>query len=214
MGYKPMTIKPYLAILAISILCSCATQGKFEEKEPTGQRAQILGSAQYLQQLVNPSHYLINGKYYNYDCSGFVMAAWDKGGIDLLKNMSYEKGENAVTSIYNHLTSRNKVYTDPKRAQIGDIIFFHNTYDRNRNKKTDDLLTHVGIVISLEPDGTILFLNKTSRGITEDRLNLRDPMIHKKYDAILNTYLRKKNGKDPQGTRYLAGELFAGFGTF
>jgi cell wall-associated NlpC family hydrolase len=214
MGRNPMNIRILFVLLAFSIQFSCATQGKITNTGPVGQRANILGAAQYLKQIANPPYYLVNGKYYHYDCSGFVMAVWDKAGIGLLRNMSYEKGENAVTSIYKHLSSKNKIFTDPQKAQIGDIVFFHNTYDRNRNRRTDDLFTHVGIVIGMEPDGTILFLNKTSKGIAEDRLNLRDPMIHKRYDKILNTYLRKRSGSDPHGTKYLAGELFACFGTF
>ena len=32
----------------------------------------------------------------------------------------------------------------------GDVVFFDNTYDRNKNKRLDDSLTHIAIVVSVD----------------------------------------------------------------
>jgi hypothetical protein len=46
------------------------------------------------------------------------------------------------------------------------------------------------------------------------RMNLAHPHVHQDDDGrILNDYLRRKKWRDADGTLYLAGELFAAFGT-
>ncbi len=213
---KWITSRAFTGILATLLfnMVACSTSSSILRPTLSNQRKAIIDAARHFEQLKKSSYFSVNNTYYHYDCSGFVMATWDLGGIQLLKNMNYEKSQSGVIAIHDHLKSKGKLFIDPKRVLPGDLVFFHNTYDRNKNKKNDDLLTHIGLVISKSNDGTMIFLNRTSRGITEDRLNLTYPHIHKNVNNTVNTFLRKKKFRDPNGTKYLTSELFAVFGTF
>lgn len=208
---RTLTPLPVL-LIALTLLAGCASTPQSARPDET--RDRIVAAAKELQQMDAPSVLTVNGDYYNYDCSGVVMAAWDKAGIGILKNMCYEKGDNGVKAVHNYLQSKNKLFKTSPRVLPGDLVFFNNTYDKNGNKKQDDPLTHIGLVISVEKDGTILFLNKTSRGITEECLNLSFPSEHKFNAKTENSFLRKKQIGESPSTKHLAGELFETFGTF
>jgi hypothetical protein len=90
------------------------------------------------------------------DCSGFVSCVFksaDIGGFETLT--SNVEGENGVKIIYKALERSKKIYRK-KMPKVADIIFFDNTYDRNGNGAIDDELTHVGIVLSVDENGTIM----------------------------------------------------------
>ena len=70
------------------------------------------------------------------------------------------------------------------------------------------------LAILVDLDGTVVFVSSVSAGIDRYRMNLRHPDTHKSADGrILNDFLRRKHLGDSQGTYYLAGRLFAAFGT-
>ncbi len=110
---------------------------------------------------------------YTLDCSGFVFAVFKSanvGSFDVLT--SNIKGENGIKIIYKALERSKKIYRK-KIPNVADIIFFDNTYDSNKNGKVDDGLTHVGIVLSVDDNGTITFIHSSvSGGVTRDRVNL------------------------------------------
>ncbi|HMV66227.1 MAG TPA: CHAP domain-containing protein, partial [Myxococcota bacterium] len=97
----------------------------------------------------------------------------------------------------------------------GDLAFFDDTYDRDGDGRTNDPLTHVGVVLSVDAAGTIVVAHGgTSRGRTTLRMNLLHP--HDAADAhgdTINDPLRARRSGDPAGTRYLAAELWRGFAT-
>jgi hypothetical protein len=96
----------------------------------------------------------------------------------------------------------------------GDLVFFHNTWDFNRDDRFNDPLTHVGVVEGVERDGTVVFVSRVSGGIERYRMNLRMPDTHRTSDGrVLNDYMRRKEFRDPEATQYLTGQLFAAFGT-
>jgi hypothetical protein len=109
-------------------------------------------------------------------------------------------------------TSRSKGWThhhkDPKP---GDMVFWHRTYDRNRNGRVDDRFTHIGVVISVDKSHTIHMVHRSSRGIRAVRMNLHHPDTYKNEGVIYNDYLAA-NGYGPKDKR-LSGQLFAGFAT-
>ena len=140
------------------------------------------------------------------DCSGFVRLAYLRGGIDLVSH-GFLAGENAVTAIYRRAQTRGAFHQHPRP---GDLVFFRETYDRNRDGRRNDGLTHVAVVERVEPDGTLTFIHRGMKGIARSRMNLFFPRTHRvgQGGPVLNDFLRPAS----RGQRaWLTGELFAGF---
>ncbi|QRN98914.1 C40 family peptidase [Archangium violaceum] len=140
------------------------------------------------------------------DCSGFVRLAYQRAGIDLVSH-GFLGGENAVSAIFRRAQGQGALR---QRARPGDLVFFRETYDRNRDGLRNDGMTHIGVVETLEPDGTVTFIHRGSKGIARSRMNLFFPRTHRvgQDGPVLNDYLRAAS----RGQRaWLAGELFAGF---
>jgi hypothetical protein len=93
-----------------------------------------------------------------------------------------------------------------RQPRAGDLVFFHDTYDRNRDGKLGDRWTHVALVEEVDGE-RISILHRGGRGIIRLRMDLAHPHDDQDNDAV-----RVRTLSDPPGTRYLTGELFAGFG--
>lgn len=162
---------------------------------------------------VGKSRVEVGGRRYNPDCSGFVRGVYASQRVDLYGELGELDGGNGVGRIYTHVVEHGRIHYGPT-VHPGDLVFFHNTWDFNRDGLPNDPLTHVGVVEKVESDGTVLFVSSLSKGIERYRMNLQYPDIHKGPDGqVLNHFLRRKQSGDVQGTRYLAGQLFAAFGT-
>ncbi len=142
---------------------------------------------------------VVRGEKQRYDCSGFVCAAHKQAGHPLRGN----------TRSLQELAKAEDVFHKRKRPTLGDVVFFHNTYDRNRNGKRDDLWSHIAIVETVDADGTITMVHKGGKGVTRITMNLKRPHLRKDGDGKrLNSYLTNhKHGAK------LAGELWSGFGS-
>ena len=153
------------------------------------------------------------GRRIRYDCAGVARAIYLANGIDLFENPGGKRGGNGTRLIYRHVQRYGRIHRGP-RVHPGDLVFFNNTWDANRDGRLNDSLTHVGVVEKMEPNGTIVFISRVSRGIERYRLNLAHPGVHKSRDGrLLNDFMRRKRRSDPDNTRYLTGQLFAAFGT-
>lgn len=125
-----------------------------------------------------------------------------------------EFGDAAAESIavlYRECRSQGETF-DARRPAIGDLIFFHNTYDANKDGRNNDWYTLVGIVEDIRPDGTVQFLAYRGNGI--ETLHFNRQHSDRRRDAQhrpLNSKLRAKTSDDPAYTQYLAGQLFAGY---
>jgi hypothetical protein len=145
---------------------------------------------------------VVDGRRYRWDCSGFVEAAYAKAGL------SYQ-GSSAdlyATARAGGLLEKGKI------PRVGDVAFFDDTYDRNRNGRRDDELSHVAIVESIDAVGTITLVHHGSKGIVRIKMNLRRP--HDRTDAdgnVLNDPLRA--AKDSDKGPVLTGELWKAFGS-
>jgi hypothetical protein len=154
-----------------------------------------------------------NGRRIAYDCAGVTRAVFLAHGIDLYAGEPGEPDANGVRIIHAHIQQQGTFHPGPV-AHPGDLVFFNNTWDFNRDGKVNDPLTHVGIVERREPNGTIIFISRVADAIERYHMNLSLPHVHKTSDGrILNDYLRRKDAADPSDTGYLAGELFAQFAT-
>jgi hypothetical protein len=148
------------------------------------------------------------------NCSGFVSAVFKSANIGSFETLTSNiEGENGVKIIYKALEKSKKIYRK-KVPNVADIIFFDNTYDRNKNGAVNDDLTHVGIVLSVDKEGTITFIHSSvSGGVTRDYVNLYYPDKDKLRGMTINSNLRIQKETNPPDTKYLAGELINAFGT-
>ncbi len=117
----------------------------------------------------------INTKKFRNDCSGFTRRVYDKLNIELFNiprkehirpNGTYVNG---VELIWKYVKRNGKIFKN-KLPKIGDLIFFDNTHDRNKNKKLDDPFTHIGIVVKVE-NNTIHYIHKADNKIIISKLN-------------------------------------------
>ncbi|MBU8895500.1 hypothetical protein DRW03_14225 [Corallococcus sp. H22C18031201] len=141
------------------------------------------------------------------DCSGFVRLAYLQVGIDLVAH-GFLAGENAVSGIFRRAMEVGSVHR--QNPNPGDLVFFRETYDRNRDGKRNDGMTHIAVVEGVDADGTVTFIHRGSKGVARGRMNLSFPTTHRlaSNGTVLNDFIRPA----AKGSRaYLAGELFAAF---
>lgn len=150
-------------------------------------------------------HLLVRPRGFRDDCSGYVSAVFTNTGVPM---------DGVVASLYDLAVVHDALHWDSVPS-VGDLVFFDNTTDRNRNGEWDDMNTHIGVVIDVEPDGTAVFAHSgTSAGRATGRINVARSGEYKDGTGRkLNTYLRSPEAWDPPTAGYLTGELWAGFAT-
>jgi cell wall-associated NlpC family hydrolase len=155
----------------------------------------------------------VNGQRFGADCSGFVDAVYEAEGIPLrrLRALASPRGTSGVASAWAAVGAYGDRTDRPALPAPGDLVFFHDTWDRNGNGRVDDPLTHVGIVEWVDPRGTVTFLHRGGSGVVRAVLNLYQPGERAAGEVELNSYMRRKGRRAERAAR-LAGELFAGFG--
>lgn len=147
------------------------------------------------------------------DCSGLIRGIYATQQVELYEGLGKLDGGNGVGRIYTHVVEHGRIHQGPA-VHPGDLVFFHNTWDFNRDGRFNDPLTHVGVVEQVERDGTVVFVSRVSAGAERYRMNLQEPHRHKTDDGrVLNDYMRRRTPGDPSEAQYLAGQLFAAFGT-
>lgn len=139
------------------------------------------------------------------DCTGVPRYVYRKYGIDLM-DVESRPGENGVTLI--HRRARKAGALHKRTPRPGDLVFFRETYDRNRDGRRNDGLTHVGIVEKVEKDGTIVFVHRGSKGVSRARMNLKTPKARAADGRVVNDFLRPSTASS---RAYLTGELFSSF---
>ncbi len=159
--------------------------------------------------LVDAAHWSIgrknlshNGKTFAMDCSGVVSALYWKADIDLQAAYPRYTG-NGVTRIYRYLDDERLLYR-PDEPAPGDIIFWDNSYDKNKNGLADDELTHVGMVVSVDEEGNVTYVHHDYiSGIIFASMYPPDPK-----DRSRNSGMRISSlGPTPDG-KSTAGELY------
>ena len=199
-------------VLQISLVSSCvkSNSGVWDDLSPRQKRKTLVHEAE---RFGHRKKYRVNNRSFHSDCSGFVASVYYQNGIDLFAHaVSQNIRGNGVSLIYEYVLRAGVI--NPKEPKVGDLIFFSNTYDRNKNRKNDDLFTHIGIIVKIRKDGTVAFLHRLNKSRAEiGFMNLNRP--HRRTNQrgeIINTYLRRKRPKDVKGTGYTAGALFESFG--
>lgn len=95
------------------------------------------------------------------------------------------------------------------RPLPGDIVLFHNQFDRNRNFENDDWHTGCGIVIDAKRDRFIAII-RTGHRPRKVVVSSSYPSIKEKHGETVNSFVRIPTPSDPENTEYLAGQLYAG----
>ncbi len=161
--------------------------------------------------MVGQREVTIEGQSHRADCSGFVTACFDHAGLDLIE--PGDAGTSGTEILYRALQRVDGVHED-EIPEPGDLVFFSNTHDRNRNGRVDDDFTHVGFVESVGEDGTVHFLHFVSGAVRIGRMNLLHPnaRVNEETGAIWNDPLRRRRKDDSSKVRYLTSQLWIGFG--
>ncbi|CUS32001.1 NlpC/P60 family protein [Candidatus Nitrospira nitrificans] len=152
------------------------------------------------------------GKRIAYDCAGVTRAIFLEHGIDLYHGAFTDPKGNGVRLIHNHVR-RHGTLLRGSNVSPGDLVFFDNTWDFNGDNTLNDLLTHVGVVERLDPDGTVVFISRVADAVQRYNMNLDQPHVHKTAQGrVLNDYIRRKHPTDPDNVARLTGELFSVYG--
>lgn len=172
---------------------------RFQEEKERARLGRIV--AQTASSFVGKTSLRVGDVRYRYDCSGFIEAVYSKSGINL---------HGSSRMLHDQAKSLGLLHS--KETPLpGDIAFFDNSYDRNKNGRMDDKLTHVAIVERVDPGGQLTLIHLGSRGVVRTHMNLRKPSLHKSTDGkVLNSYLRVRSTKKDKGPR-LTGELWVSF---
>lgn len=178
-----------------------------DDANTRAQRAQI---AQYARSYLGQRRFVVQGKKLPFDCSGLARAVYLRDGIDIMQT-PLQADENAVNIIYDYARRHGIVYRHGK-PEVGDLLFFNDTYDRNHNGRRDDPMTHIAVVESVRSDGTITLVHTVAGGVLRYRMNLRYPNRTRdpKTGLRVNHYLRRKS---PGHKAQTTAALFAGYAT-
>lgn len=160
--------------------------------------------------LVGKKKLVVGGVTYPNDCTGLVRAAYAFASIDLAYRFDRYAG-NGVRRLYLTLADTGTLYATRYPA-AGDLVFWDNTYDANGNGRADDELTHVGIVLSSEADGSIRYLHYHIRlGPVIERMNLMRPDDDSEGPGgRINAFMRMRGSPGAAGDN--AAQLFRAFG--
>ncbi len=123
-----------------------------------------------------------------------------------------DRNTDNVVDVYRFVSENGTIYHDPRPA-VGDLAFFHNTFDANSDRRPNDWYTHVGIVESVNEENTVTVLSFVDGEVGRLYVNLENPSDESRGRDTVNTLMRESRRDDPAHTQYLAGELFAGFGS-
>lgn len=158
--------------------------------------------------LVGARSIVASGESFNRDCSGLVRACYYTQGMDLFD--VGEPGRSGTESIYRYIQQNGQVFTRGTPAP-GDVVFFHNSYDKNRNGRRDDLFTHVALVESVDDQDTVTLIHVLGGGIVRSHMNLRYEDVYRDPQSaeVFNDYLRRADSRHPAK---LASELFFSYG--
>lgn len=122
-----------------------------------------------------------------------------------------DAGTRDVVDVYRYVQEHGNIYHSDRPA-VGDLVFFHNTFDANSDRRPNDWFTHVGIVESVAADDTVTVLSYADGAIGRIYMNRSDADTERRDGQTINSPLRTQRRDDPAHTEHTAAHLFAGFG--
>ena len=157
----------------------------------------------------------VRGKRFTMDCTGVVLAIYWYAGIDLARDFNKFSG-NGVGRIYKTLQKNDLLYSNTTPL-VGDLIFWDNTYSEDGKEGVENPLSHVGMVLQVESDGTITYIHDhITKGIITEYMNLRSPDMRTLIDngqvRVINSPLRLAVAGKPHPPNWLSGQLYRALG--
>jgi hypothetical protein len=149
----------------------------------------------------------VRGERFTADCTGTVLAAYYAAGLDLRPYFKQHTG-NGVTRLHK-IGREQRLLSAGGAPEPGDVVFWDNTYDRNRNGRFDDPLTHAGVIVDVGPRGQLEYVHYNyARGVVVEQLNLRRPDTHRAGNELINSPMRLKSDRHMRPDQWLASHLF------
>lgn len=215
MSVKPARHFPLLLLLFLAFQPRCPAQNTETPASlgPGAAQKRIVAEAL---KLVGRPDLVLPDKTFPWDCSGTVLAALYNAGLDVTREYGSYSG-NGVRRLEN-IASHHELEYDLPLPELGDIIFWDNTYDKNGDLKWNDQLTHTGIVVGVNPDGTISYVHHDyRRGIVIAHMNLFYPESRSgiRPDGTkveINSPMRMDSDRYLNPTQWLSSHLFRSFG--
>ena len=191
-------MRTVLAVVLVGLLGGCATTGRGQKAKERDPLTVVVEAAAGL---VGSRSVVVDGENFRSDCSGFVTAAYHAIRKDLIDPSA--QGRSGTELLYRSLRAEGRIQAG-NSLRRGDLLFFHNTWDRNGNGLRDDRFTHVALVESVAADGTATFIHFASGRVKRGAINLRHPGIanNPETGTEWNSHLRRGRGKT------LTGQLF------
>lgn len=122
-----------------------------------------------------------------------------------------EKARSSIAGLFTHCREDGTVFQEETPAP-GDIVFFHNTADVNGDGRNNDWYTFTAVVVDVNQP-SIRAIGYRGGEVREFTMNRESTSSHRRDGEVVNTQLRPVREADPPYTRYLAGQLFAGYCT-
>ena len=118
----------------------------------------------------------------------------------------------SMSGLYKTLRNQGLSF-ETESPEVGDLVFFHNTFDANKDGRNNDWYSTCGVVTSVGVGEVIEFVAPVNGKVGTFSLTIGRPEVRRDESSqqTLNSFLRSKSLSDPEYTQYLAGELFAGF---
>lgn len=146
-----------------------------------------------------------SGSSVHADASRYISAIYELNNVQIPADAHTD-----IPTLYRHCREKEAVFqsSEPKP---GDMVFFHNLEDANGDGRNNDWYTFVGLVERVRNSGTVSILGYRDGEVRSYKMNLEQPDSHRSGGQTVNSKLRQKSSDDPPFTRYLAGQLFAGY---
>ncbi|MBV5278363.1 MAG: C40 family peptidase [Campylobacteraceae bacterium] len=145
------------------------------------------------------------------DCSGFVSLVNKESGESYFNNQElnehFEDSRRSL-AIYNLLEDNKRTFQDQPR--IGDLIFFANTLKKYAKTKSEDNITHIGIVTKIDDDKTVHFIHHTKGKNMIGYINQSFPEMALSNGKVVNSYMEKCSSNN---NKCLAPAYFSAYGT-
>ncbi len=116
-----------------------------------------------------------------------------------------DEARESIPELYRQCRAAGGLYHS-NQPNVGDLVFFHNTYDANQDGRNNDWYTLVGIIEGGNSRGGVDFL-----AFHEGRVQRLQINLDAVGDRASNSRLRQESAEDPPFTQYLSGQLFAGY---
>lgn len=203
---EPVTTIAVFMASGLALALGLGIRAYFQQKKVADLKAiSSTGPSSWEKQILDKAQRALTWSDYDGYCTGYVGSIFRSLGFNIVGDVRTMQAKAKRVGAFHKGVPR-----------VGDIVFFDHTYDKNKNGMLDDYLTHVGVVMDVSPSGRVTFGHGgTSGGRAIGYLSVTEPdkATDEASGLKVNTYLRSKGFMDPLGTKYLAGQLVAGYAT-